>query len=127
MSTAFPRTMVGGVSLSRMIVGTNWFLGYSHTSEAKDNFIKSYQTRKSVADTLEVFFKNGIDTVMGMPVPLLVDAVRDAQDRTGCQAKLILTPHFNIKPGGPAEARRSPAPVLGYSTRVPSTPGAAGG
>jgi hypothetical protein len=39
----FPRTMVGGVSLSRLIIGTNWFLGYSHTSLAKDNFIKSYQ------------------------------------------------------------------------------------
>jgi hypothetical protein len=41
----FPRTLVGGVSLSRLIIGTNWFLGYSHTSLAKDKFIKSYQTR----------------------------------------------------------------------------------
>lgn len=96
--------MVGGVSLSRMIIGTNWFLGWSHTSAAKDKFITSYQTRKSVADTLEVFFRQGIDTIMGMPLPLLVDAIQDAQDRTGCTAKLILTPHFNIKPGGPPEA-----------------------
>ncbi|KKK56908.1 hypothetical protein LCGC14_3059800, partial [marine sediment metagenome] len=32
----FPRTQVEGVSLSRMIIGTNWFLGWSHTSAAKD-------------------------------------------------------------------------------------------
>jgi len=38
--TEFPRTNVGGVSLPRMIIGSNWFLGYSHTSLAKDHFIK---------------------------------------------------------------------------------------
>jgi hypothetical protein len=51
----FPRTMVGGVSLSRLIIGTNWFLGYSHTSVAKDNFIKTYQNRQRMAEILTVF------------------------------------------------------------------------
>jgi len=35
----FPRTTVGGVSLPCLLVGTNWFLGWSHTSLAKDIFI----------------------------------------------------------------------------------------
>jgi hypothetical protein len=99
----FQRTVVGGVSVSRMIVGTNWFLGYSHTSAAKDRFIKDYQTRENIADILEVFFNSGVDTIMGMPEPILRDAIADAQDRTGRQAVLILTPHFNFLPGGPAE------------------------
>jgi hypothetical protein len=102
--TEFPRTTVGGISVSRMLIGTNWFLGYSHTSRAKDEFIKSYQTRERVADILTVFAEHGVDTVMGMPVPMLRDAIADAQDRTGRQVKLILTPHFNILPGGPEEA-----------------------
>jgi hypothetical protein len=42
--TEFPRTMVGGVSLPRLLIGTNWFLGYSHTSLAKDKFI-DFKTR----------------------------------------------------------------------------------
>lgn len=99
----FPRTTVGGVSVSRMIVGTNWFLGYSHTSAAKDRFIKSYQTRENIADILTVFLEQGIDTIMGMPVPILRDAIRDAQERTGREAILILTPHFNIRPSGSPE------------------------
>jgi hypothetical protein len=99
----FPRTMVGGVSVSRMLIGTNWFLGYSHTSAAKDRFIQSYQTRERVADILAVFLEHGVDTVMGMPVPMLRDAIHDAQERTGRQARLILTPHFNVLPGGPPE------------------------
>ena len=37
--TDFPRTLVGGVSMPRLLVGTNWFLGYSHTSRAQDKFI----------------------------------------------------------------------------------------
>ena len=102
--TEFPRTTVGGVPVSRMLIGTNWFLGYSHTSRAKDEFIKSYQTRERVADILTVFFEHGVDTVMGMPVPMLRDAIADAQDRTGREAKLILTPGFNVVPGGPEEA-----------------------
>ena len=101
--TEFPRTTVGGVSVSRMLIGTNWFLGYSHTSKAKDRFIKSYQTRERVADILTVFLQHGVDTVMGMPVPMLRDAIQDAQDRTGREAKLILTPGFSILPGGPEE------------------------
>jgi len=96
----FPRTEVGGASLSRLIIGTNWFLGYSHTSQAKDNFIKSYQTRKNIADILTVFLNAGVDTLMGMPVPILRDSIAEAQDRTGRKIKTILTPHFNITPGG---------------------------
>ncbi len=99
----FPRTLVGGVSLSRMIIGTNWFLGYSHTSMAKDKFIKDYQTSDNIADILTVFLNAGVDTVMGMPVPILSDAIAMAQDRTGRELKSIITPHFNITPGGEPE------------------------
>jgi hypothetical protein len=99
----FPRTTVGGVSLSRMIIGTNWFLGWSHTSAAKDSFIRSYQTAKNIADILTVFMEQGVDTIMGMPVPMLKDAIHIAEDKTGRKAILILTPHFNILPGGAKE------------------------
>lgn len=99
----FPRTIVGGVSLPRMLVGTNWFLGYSHTSRAQDKFIKSYQTRENIGDILTAFFEHGINAIMGMPEPILREAIEIAQDRTGREAILILTPHFNILPGGPEE------------------------
>ncbi len=99
----FPRTNVGDVSVSRLIAGSNWFLGYSHTSAAKDQFIKSYQTREKISDVLAVFFERGVDTVMGPPVPLLYEAIREAEDRTGRKAVRIITPWFNLLPGGPAE------------------------
>ena len=61
----FPRTEVGGVSLPRLIIGTNWFLGYSHTSLSKDKFIKDYQTRDRIAAVLAAFLEYGVDAVMG--------------------------------------------------------------
>ena len=105
---SFRRTEIGGVSFSRLIVGTNWFLGYSHMSKAKDSFIKSYQTRKNIADILTVFMDAGVDTIMGMPEPILRGAISDAQDRTGRTAKLMLTPHFNITAGGSPESDLEP-------------------
>ncbi|MCK5803280.1 MAG: hypothetical protein KAI66_10625 [Lentisphaeria bacterium] len=100
---AFPRTTVGGVSLSRLIIGTNWFLGWSHTSSAKDKFIRSYQTRERLADIIEVFLRAGVDTLMGMPVAMLTDAVKEAEDRVGRKVIFVVTPHFNILPGEPPE------------------------
>lgn len=99
----FPRTTVGDISLSRLIVGTNWFLGYSHYSVAKDKFIKDTQNRDKIADILDVYLEYGIDTVMGPLIPLLTQAVDEAQQRKGKEIKLILTPWFNILPGGDPE------------------------
>jgi hypothetical protein len=95
--------MVGGVSVSRLVIGTNWFLGFSHTSAAKDDFIKGFQTRNKIADILEVFLKSGVDTVLGPMHPLLLEGVEEAQQRTGRKMILALTPVFNVRPGGPAD------------------------
>jgi hypothetical protein len=99
----FPRTLVGGASLPRMIIGTNWILGFSHQSAAKTNFIKSYQTRERVAELLSVFLEAGVDAIMSPISNLLREAIRDAEDRAGRKMTWILTPSFNVTPGGPAD------------------------
>jgi len=106
---SFPRTMVGGVSLPRLIVGSNWFLGFSHTSQAKDKFIRDFQSRDKIADILEVFMNNGVDAVMAGTNQLLEDAIQDAEDRTGRGMIRILTPIFNITPGGDPETDPEPS------------------
>ncbi len=101
--TEFPRTDVGGVSLPRMIIGSNWFLGYSHTSLAKDHFIKKYQSQERITEVLTVFLEHGIDAVMAPLSQHLEDAIRAAEDRTGRRMIRILTPTFNIQPDGSPE------------------------
>ena len=92
----FPRTNVGGVSLSRLIVGTNWFLGWSHCSIAKDTFIReTFSDYKKIADILEVFFRSGVNTVMGLiRDEKMGNAIQEAQERTGVQAIIVSTPNF---------------------------------
>jgi hypothetical protein len=99
--TGFPRTTVGEVSLPRLLIGTNWFLGYSHTSSAKDKFIKAYQSRQRIADILSVFLDYGVDAVMGPPSQHLEDAIQAAEDRAGQRMIRILTPSFHVRPGWP--------------------------
>ena len=99
--SAFPRTEVGGVSLPRMIIGTNWFLGYSHTSSAKSKFITQYQTADNIASVMEVFLQFGIDAVIGLldRHPILVDAIEEAQNRTGKRLIVMDTPGLPIADG----------------------------
>jgi hypothetical protein len=107
----FPRCSVGGVSLPRLIIGTNWFLGYSHTSLAKDKLIRSIMTPRQIEDILTVFMEAGIDAIMGPPLlSNLQEPISRAEQKAGRRLIRILTPHFNIKPGGPPELE--PARVI---------------
>ncbi len=99
----FPRTMVGGVSLPRLIIGSNWFLGYSHTSLAKDKFIKDLQTRERITAIISTFMEYGIDAAMGPVHPMFEEAIQDAEQKAGQPIVRIYTPWFNITPGGPAD------------------------
>lgn len=106
----FPRTQAGGVSLPRLIIGTNWFLGYSHTSLAKDKFIKDFQTRERISSVLKVFIDNGIDAVMGPLHPHLEESIKDAEQRAGKSIIRIYTPIFDLEPESTAET--GPARVM---------------
>jgi hypothetical protein len=99
----FPRMLVGGVSLPRLIIGTNWFLGYSHTSLAKDKFIQDFQTRERIAAVLGAFLDYGIDAVMGPLSEHLEDSIRAAEQRVGRRLIRIYTPAFDLSPEAPAE------------------------
>jgi hypothetical protein len=118
----FPRTTVGGVSVSRMVVGTNWFLGWSHASDAKDQLIRDVvRDRARITEILATFFRAGIDTVMGpFPHPPLIEAVRDAEQQAGVKAILISTPSFPVTPDLPAKGfdRGEVARILDEQRRI---------
>jgi hypothetical protein len=94
----FPRTTVGGVSLPRLIIGTNWFLGWSHTSLARDNFIKEYQTRERIVAMLKTFLEYGIDAVMAPLSSHLDNAICEVEQQTGMSITRIYTPAFDLNP-----------------------------
>ena len=95
----FPRTSVAGVSMPRMLIGTNWMLGYSHTSVAADDYIvNKVKNRDAIADIVEAFLEYGIDAIMG---PLsncdpVMDGVSLAEQRTGKKVIRVDTPIINV-------------------------------
>lgn len=82
--TQFPRTKIESLSVSRLMIGTNWFLGYSHTSKAKDRTIVETMTSGTIADIVETFMRAGVDTLYGVrPDAKLMGGIREAEQRTG--------------------------------------------
>lgn len=118
MSRIFPRTEIEGLSLSRMIIGTNWILGYSHTSPAADSLILQHNgAASSIVPMLEVFLNADIDTIMG-PFggnPQLLEAVRRAEDKTGKGMILVDTPIINVDDA--PSARREALAVIETSRK----------
>ena len=91
----FPRTTVGGVSLPRLVCGTNWMLGFSHITEAKDQLIRDlFDTPSKVADVVEVFARAGCNALMSSPSEFVAQALREVEQRTGNEMLWIATPHY---------------------------------
>jgi len=99
MQDNFPRTTVAGISLSRMIMGTNWLLGWSHKGAADDKRITSkHNCKESLFPVLETFLSHGIDTLMGpiSDMSLMQDAIQYTKDKTGKNIIMIDTPCINV-------------------------------
>ena len=95
----FPRTEVAGVSLSRMIIGTNWMLGWSHTSPSADHqILRKFHNGEAAYPMLKTFLDRGVDTIMGplQQEPVMQEAVRVAQEKSGKKLILIDTPIINV-------------------------------
>jgi len=95
MMPGFPRTVVGGVSLPRLICGTNWMLGFSHTSKAKDQLIKDlFDTPAKMADVMEVFARAGCNAVMSPLSEFMAQAIREVEQRAGVEILWVCTPSY---------------------------------
>ena len=99
MEQQFPRITVGGVSLSRMLIGTNWLLGWSHTSASADAQIKRrYDSAQAFKLVLEAYLRHGVDSIMAPfgASPELMEAIRDTEQKMGREILLIDTPTLNV-------------------------------
>lgn len=118
----FPRTEIAGVSVSRMIIGTNWLLGWSHTGKAADKRITDrYQTPESFFPVLEAFMEYGIDTIMG-PISSqdrMVEAIRYAEEKLGKKFIIVDTPIINVDDTD--EAREEAKSVIHKSAEIGAT------
>ncbi len=118
----FPRTEVAGVSLPRLLIGTNWLLGWSHTGAAADKSIRDkYQKPEDFYPVFEAYLEHGIDAIMA-PVsttPICLDAIRYAEQKSGHKIIIIDTPGMNVD--DTREGRAEAAATIRHSREIGST------
>ena len=106
--TQFPRTEVAGISLPRMLVGTNWILGYSHTGPAADDMIRNrHSDPKNVSAVLDAYMEYGIDAIMGPSFDEdspLRQGMRLTEEKFGKKFIQIVTPGINVDDNDEARA-----------------------
>ncbi|MDR0290233.1 MAG: hypothetical protein LBI06_04790 [Treponema sp.] len=97
--TAFPRTTVAGISLPRMLIGSNWIFGWSHRGHAADTYIKEqHSTAEPTLKVLNAFLQYGIDAWMApfSSHPEARDRIKAIHDKIGKKLILIDTPILNM-------------------------------
>ena len=115
----FPRTVVGGVSLPRMLIGTNWLLGWSHTGAAADAAIREKFARpEDFYPVIATFLSAGVDAVMApiSTTPIAAEAIDYAEQKAGRKIIRIDTPAMNVDDS--PEARREAERTVKHSREI---------
>ena len=120
----FPRTTVAGIDLPRLIAGTNWMAGYSHTGAAADRFIKDFHSQPgNTANVYRTFLNNGIDATMGCfqagHGTSVLAAMRQAEEKVGQKMIIIDTPGINVDDN--AEGRAAAQKAIKASKELGAT------
>lgn len=113
-TTAFPRTSIGPLSVSRMIMGTNNIMGGSHRTKARDRHIKDINNNpEAVAEIVETYLSYGVDTIIGCLTPnqWALDGIKLAEERTGTHVTMIELVVFDTDDN--AGARKEAEKVIG--------------
>ena len=95
----FPRTKVENISLPRMLMGTNWMLGWSHTTISADQMIKHrYQDTASFQAMAEAYLRWGIDAMMAPfgGQDTLLKGISQAEQAAGRHIIKIDTPIIDV-------------------------------
>ena len=99
MAKMFERTEIAGISLPRILIGTNWLLGWSHTSPSADKMITNrFDTCEKFYPLFEAYAQYGVDAIMApaSQQPLLIDAINYYRDKSGKDIIIVDTPIINV-------------------------------
>ena len=89
---SLPTVNIEGHEIARLVIGCNWFLGYSHQTAAKDKWLRRYQTVETIAGILKVCTAGGMNALVSGIDPKMTAALRAQEAETGRHIKWILTP-----------------------------------
>jgi len=88
----FPRTNIGGIEISRLIIGTNTFHGFSHFSGARDQWLREYFTPERIYEVLEVCAEAGLNATVAGVRRDYMEILQELERHTGHHIVYIGTP-----------------------------------
>ncbi len=90
--TPFPMTELGGVAISRLMIGTNTFHGFSHFSKARSDWLKRYFTPERIYEVVKFCAEQGLNATIAGVRPDYAEILRQVEKDTGRHIYYIGTP-----------------------------------
>lgn len=97
---SFPSLTVDGITIPRVICGTNALLGWSHVSAGRDAWIRAYYTPERIAEVWARCQELGVNAVMGPLFPRLIEALEATERLTGLRPMWVATTNATQGPRG---------------------------
>ena len=80
---SLPRVKIAGYYVSRLVLGSNPFLGFSHFSSARDKWFRRYFTVERMVEVMERCLKLGVNAVVGPADEKLFKALEALKEAFG--------------------------------------------
>ncbi|MHA1792653.1 MAG: hypothetical protein ACTSVI_08415 [Promethearchaeota archaeon] len=96
-----PKIKLESLELSRLICGTNPFVGISHFTRSRDMFLKEYFTIERISEIMVYLFEEfGVNCCLSSPREEIAKAIKIVQDETGEKYHWLCTPSARITAKG---------------------------
>jgi len=89
---SFPTTTIGGVEISRLLIGSNTFHGFSHFSKARDNWLREHFTPERIYEVAKYCAEQGVNGTIAMQRRDYAEILRQVEKDTGVHINYIATP-----------------------------------
>lgn len=89
---SFPTTNIGGIEISRLMIGSNTFHGHSHFSAARSDWLRKHFTPERIYEVMACCAQEGLNATIAMQRKDYMDVVEEVERNTGTHINYIATP-----------------------------------
>lgn len=91
----FPTVTIAGYDISRLIIGTNTFHGFSHFSAARSTWLKRHFTPERTFEVVAACARQGLNATVSGARPDYAEVLRAVEAETGVHIHWFATPSGN--------------------------------
>jgi len=88
----FPMTTIGGIEMSRLMIGSNTFHGFSHFSAARDQWLREHFTDERIYEVMAYCAEQGLNCTVALQRKDYADIMDEVERNTGVKIHYIATP-----------------------------------